>query len=112
MDGNVLPSKSIVYSDFCVLTLSSALSPTKPFPQDLPRLKLAALVLPIFLGSIFTTPFIVVKGAEFGIGFGFFGDPIIQRGIELLNKKFPHWQKLLELRKCVPPVTVTDMITS
>ena len=35
------------------------------------------------------------------IGFGFFGDPLIWRGLDLLNKTYPNWQKLLELRKYV-----------
>ena len=39
-----------------------------------------------------------MKGLTFGIGFGFFGDPIISRGLELLNRKIPNWQKLLEVR--------------
>jgi len=39
-----------------------------------------------------------MKGVTFSIGFGFFGDPIISRGLDLLNRKFPNWQKLLELR--------------
>lgn len=38
------------------------------------------------------------KGVTFAIGFGFFGDPVIQRGLVFLNRKFPNWQKLLELR--------------
>jgi hypothetical protein len=42
-----------------------------------------------------------MKGVTFGIGFGFFGDPVISRGLELLNRKFPNWQKLLELRNTV-----------
>lgn len=42
-----------------------------------------------------------MKGVTFGIGFGFFGDPIIQRGLDLMNRKFPNWQKLLELRNTV-----------
>jgi hypothetical protein len=32
------------------------------------------------------------------VGLGFFGDPLIWRGLSYLNKEFPHWQKLLELR--------------
>ena len=32
------------------------------------------------------------------VGFGFFADPIIWRGLSFLNKEFPHWQKLLEIR--------------
>ena len=35
----------------------------------------------------------------FGVGFGFFGDPVIQKGLDWLNRTFPKWQKLLELRK-------------
>jgi len=31
-------------------------------------------------------------------GFGFFADPIIWRAASYLNRKFPHWQKLLEIR--------------
>jgi len=41
------------------------------------------------------------KGAWFGIGFGFFGDPIITPGIKWLNTTFPNWQKLLEVRNTV-----------
>jgi hypothetical protein len=34
-------------------------------------------------------------------GFVFFGDPILLRGAKYLNRRFPHWQKILELRKLV-----------
>jgi hypothetical protein len=40
-----------------------------------------------------------VKGTTFILGFGFFGDPVIWRALDLLNAKFPNWMKLLELRK-------------
>lgn len=52
----------------------------------------------MLIGSFFITPYMMVKGASFGIGFGFFGDPVIQYGISWLNRSFPHWQRLLELR--------------
>lgn len=42
-----------------------------------------------------------IKGVTFGVGFGFFGDPVISRGVEWLNREFPRWQKLLELRNSV-----------
>jgi len=32
------------------------------------------------------------------IGFGFFADPIIRRMLSYLNREFPNWQKLLEIR--------------
>jgi hypothetical protein len=78
--------------------MGNALSPTPPFPQNRYRIRLAGLVLPLLLASFFISAYMVVKGTLFGIGFGFFGDPIITPGIRLLNEKFPNWQKMLELR--------------
>jgi hypothetical protein len=77
---------------------ANALSPTPPFPRDMYRLRLAAVVVPLLAASIFITSYMVVKGLTFGIGFGFFGDPVIQPGIKWLNSTYPNWQKLLELR--------------
>lgn len=79
----------------------NALDPTPPFPQEAYRLRLAALVVPIFAASIFTTNYMLVKGLTFGIGFGFFGDPVIQPAFKWLNTNFPHWQKLLEVRNTI-----------
>jgi hypothetical protein len=76
----------------------NALSPTPPFPRNRYRLRLAGLVLPMLIGSFFVNSYMIMKGTGFAMGFGFFGDPIIQRGIVWLNRKFPHWQKLLEIR--------------
>jgi hypothetical protein len=80
---------------------ANALSPTAPFPKNTHRLRLAGLVLPMLLVSLFVTSYMFMKGVTFGVGFGFFGDPIISRGIVLLNQKFPNWQKLLELRNTI-----------
>lgn len=80
---------------------ANALSPTPPFPQHIYRLRLASLVVPLLLVSLFVTSYMFMKGVTFGVGFGFFGDPIITRGIKLLNREFPHWEKLLELRNTV-----------
>ena len=76
----------------------NALSPTAPFPRDVYRLRLAAVVVPILAISIFVTSYMFVKSITFGVGFGFFGDPIMQPGLDWLNRTFPNWQKLLELR--------------
>lgn len=65
------------------------------------RLKLAGLVVPVVAVSIFTTSYMFTKGMTFGVGFGFFGDPLIQPGLNWLNRKFPHWQKLLEIRNTI-----------
>ncbi|KAF2687201.1 hypothetical protein K458DRAFT_429155 [Lentithecium fluviatile CBS 122367] len=80
---------------------ANALSPTPPFPRDRYRVRLAALVAPLVLVSVFVTSYIFMKVMTFGVGFGFFGDPIISRGLALLNRRFPNWQKLLELRNTV-----------
>lgn len=76
----------------------NALSPTPPFPQELYRLRLAAVVVPLLAISVFVTSYMFMKGLTFGVGFGFFGDPVIQPGVRWLNTTFPNWQKLLELR--------------
>ncbi|OTB02417.1 hypothetical protein M426DRAFT_322696 [Hypoxylon sp. CI-4A] len=80
---------------------ANALSPTPPFPRDTYRLRLASLVAPIFLVSLFVTSYMFMKGVTFGVGFGFFGDPILSRGMRWLNHTFPNWQKLLELRNTI-----------
>lgn len=80
---------------------ANALSPTPPFPKDVYRLRLAGLIAPLFLLSLFVTSYMFMKGVTFGVGFGFFGDPIVQPGLRWLNRTFPHWQKLLELRNTI-----------
>jgi hypothetical protein len=64
-------------------------------------LGLAGLVVPLLAASIFISSYMFMKGVTFGVGFAFFGDPIIQRGLNLLNTKFPNWQKLLEVRNTI-----------
>jgi hypothetical protein len=81
--------------------MGNALSPTPPFPKNAYRIRLAGLIAPLLLVSLFVTSYMFLKGVTFGIGFGFFGDPIISRGVSLLNRKFPNWQKLLEIRNTI-----------
>ncbi|EDU51375.1 DUF3292 domain containing protein [Pyrenophora tritici-repentis] len=77
---------------------ANMLEPTPPFPKNRFHFRVAAVVAPVVLVSLFTSSYMFMKGVTFGVGFGFFGDPIIQRGLSLLNRKYPNWQKLLELR--------------
>jgi hypothetical protein len=74
------------------------LEPTPPFPKNKYHYRLAAVVAPMLLISLFVTSYMFMKGLTFGVGFSFFGDPVITRGLDLLNRKIPNWQKLLELR--------------
>jgi hypothetical protein len=64
---------------------------------------LAAVLVPACLLSAWTPLYIFSKVAGLGVGLGFFGDPIIQRGLSFLNRDFPHWQKIFELQKQVFP---------
>jgi len=77
--------------------LENLLSPTPPFHQNLGRLRLAALILPLFAASRLATIYMVYKGATFGIGFGLFGDPLLTPAINYLNRNFPNWPKLLRI---------------
>lgn len=67
----------------------NALSPTPPFARDIYRLRLAGLVMPLLAASIFITSYAFVKATWFGVGFGFFGDPVIQPGLQWLNQNYP-----------------------
>jgi hypothetical protein len=77
--------------------LANALSPTPPFHAT-KRYQLAAIVAPMLLLSFFVKDAYVVKGTTFITGAAFFTDPLMQRGIRLLNEKIPDWPKYLELR--------------
>ncbi|KAI0505401.1 hypothetical protein F5B22DRAFT_639951 [Xylaria bambusicola] len=81
--------------------LANALSPTPPFPQNTYRIRIACLIVPLLLASLFTTSYMFVKLSSFGAGFGFFGDPIITPGLRWLNRQYPHWEKILEMRNTV-----------
>ncbi|ERS98288.1 hypothetical protein HMPREF1624_05072 [Sporothrix schenckii ATCC 58251] len=78
--------------------MGNALSPTPPFPGQMYRLRLAAVLVPLFLVSLLVSSYMFTKGVTLGAGLGFFGDPVLSRGLSLLNRKFPRWQKLFELR--------------
>lgn len=80
---------------------ANALDPTPPFPADTARLRIAGLVVPMVAAGLFITSYMFVKGVTFGVGFGFFGEPVIMRGVRWLNRTFPHWQKLLEIRNTI-----------
>ena len=40
----------------------------------------------MLLGTCFVNSYMVMKGTGFAIGFGFFGDPVIQPALELMNR--------------------------
>jgi len=73
-------------------------------------MRLAGVIVPLLGVSLFVTSYMFTKGVTFGIGFGFFGDPIISRGLDWLNRTIPNWPKLLELRKYVFIFLVTNFL--
>lgn len=75
---------------------ANALSPTPPFSEN-KRLQLGAIFVPLLLLSLFVKAQWVVRGTTFFTGVAFFTDPLMQRGIHLLNEKIPDWPKYLEL---------------
>jgi hypothetical protein len=77
---------------------SNALSPTPPFSKEKSRLKLAACLVPVLLISMFTNSYMFMKMNGLFAGFGFFANPLIWRALSYLDRKYPNWQKLLELR--------------
>ena len=56
------------------------------------------VLAPVLLISLFTNSYMFMKMNGLFIGFGFFADPIIWRVASYLNRMFPQWQKLLEIR--------------
>ncbi|KAL5333744.1 hypothetical protein BJX70DRAFT_380179 [Aspergillus crustosus] len=74
--------------------VANALSPTHPFPQTTPRLRIAMVLAPALLASVVTSSYVFMKMSTLFVGFGFFGDPIIMRGIHYLNENYPIWKEL------------------
>ncbi|KAI9069704.1 hypothetical protein FKP32DRAFT_1586683 [Trametes sanguinea] len=79
--------------------LGNAIEPVPPFPKYEARLRLAGVLAPLLVASVFVPAAVVVRGTTFGIGVGFFGQPIISRLASQVNHRFPHWRRLLELRR-------------
>jgi hypothetical protein len=78
----------------------SALSPPPPYPRNHARFQIAFLILmPVMLAIALVPAWIWCRGASFGLGFGFFGQPIIDRGVKLFVEKVPDWKVKLDIRK-------------
>ncbi|AEO59658.1 hypothetical protein MYCTH_103671 [Thermothelomyces thermophilus ATCC 42464] len=82
--------------------LANALSPIPLFPSEVYRLRLVAILLPLLLGSsLFLTPYLVLKLLSFLAGAVFFGDPVISRCLDWLNRTIPNWPELLQPRNTI-----------
>lgn len=73
-----------------------------------PRLRLAGVLASGLLVALLTSSYVFMKIATFSVGLAFFGDPLIQRGIQYLNREYPHWKELSQLQKYVFPQPYPD----
>ncbi|EPQ50194.1 hypothetical protein GLOTRDRAFT_50913, partial [Gloeophyllum trabeum ATCC 11539] len=76
---------------------ANALSPTPPFGHAV-RFRLAGMIAPLVLGSLFLDERMVYRGTTFILGIAFFGQPVLVRGMEWFVRKVPNWRWYLEPR--------------
>ncbi|KAF7793797.1 hypothetical protein EIP86_004918 [Pleurotus ostreatoroseus] len=79
--------------------LGNALSPTAPFPKWMPRLRLAAPLVPLVLVTIFVSTAFFMRVMSFFFGFAFFGQPLLVKGAHWLTQRYRDWRKFLDLNK-------------
>ena len=46
-----------------------------------------------------TPSYWIIKAGTFIVGFGLFGDPVVQRMVEVLDRKVPDWKRHMDMRK-------------
>lgn len=81
------------------IDIYSALSPTPPFPWETPYVRFAGVLVAVLAVSLVLSSYVFAKVNTFLFGFGFFGDPVIWRIVEILDNKCPHWKHYLKLEK-------------
>lgn len=64
-------------------------------------MRIGAILIPAIIGSYFINDVMLVKSTTFLTGFVFFGDPVLKRGLDLLNYYVPNWLEYLDPRKYV-----------
>lgn len=72
-----------------------------PFDSVAPRLRFAVILACISLLSLLVSNYMIVKTGGFLIGFGLFGGPIFQLGLEFLDCNIPDWKEYLDIQKYV-----------
>ncbi|KAK4055784.1 hypothetical protein OIV83_000331 [Microbotryomycetes sp. JL201] len=81
---------------------ANALSPPRPYPPTKARAKLAgAIFVPIMLVTAVVPAHVWSQIGSFAFGFGFFGQPLIIRGVKWFVKTVPVWQEKIDLRNSI-----------
>ena len=80
----------------------SALAPCPPYPEHGPRLRLAAVLLPVMLITVLVKAQYLARGATFFMGVAFFSQPYMTKGWRWFTTKYPHWPELLMIQKFGP----------
>lgn len=69
-------------------------------------LRIDAVLVPLFLVSLFINYHTVYKATGFAIGFVIFGDPILTPLMAWFERKVPNYMELAEPKKLVPYLRV------
>lgn len=75
------------------------LSPVPPFSRRDQEIRIAGLLTPLLVGSWFLTANVIFRLATLFIGIGIFGDPMITRGLEFLDRVQPDWKQIYHINK-------------
>lgn len=62
-------------------------------------MRFASLLVAALAVSLVLSSYVFTKASTFLFGFGFFGDPVIWRMVEILDSKCPQWKHYLKLEK-------------
>jgi hypothetical protein len=79
--------------------LANALEPTHPYPKHLPRLRLAAVLLPAALLFMLVKVQYMARGATLFMGIGFFSQPYMSKTWRWFNSRYPDWKNWLSLQE-------------
>ena len=81
--------------------LGNVLNPVPLFPGDHSRLLLAACIsVPTSITFYFSRD-VMIKSMELLLGFIMFGEPVIRRSCDFLDREFPSWRNCCKLRNTV-----------
>lgn len=93
--------------------VQNTLNPPPGFPSKIPRMRLAgAIFVPLLLVTASVPAHWYAKGASFGAGIAFFGQPLLRRAgewtLKQLNARVPDWKQRVDPRNSILSGVPTD----